>query len=378
MNYKKIFADLQNLLSDPIYSIPKRQSQSDYFPAFLESKLSEYVSFYKNNLRPIVNKLPILEDVKEPKILLHIELLSEGINNAILDYFEGKILTATTKFNDALKDVLYSDIKPVIELDSNNTFFRARIIQDQPFRTEDMFHVPFQLRNIVSTNRYSIPGLPALYVGDSTYLCWEEFNRYRFRDLSFSCLSNSKKLNVISIQRSEDFLASICDGELLDDLIQMLFYITLFPLTLACSICVNSAKSVFKPEYIIPQLLLQFIKDDSKLDGIKYSSTKVDYSKLVNVPAYNYVFPVKQISHEGFCPALRSIFQITAPTSLEIEELIENPVKQNGFIFSSFGQPTNNKPRQLNFYEGSVRGYDFTSFGYIEEKLKTRILQTLQ
>jgi hypothetical protein len=320
----------------------------------------------------------MLDGVKEPKILSHIERLSEGINSAILDYFEGKILTATTKFNRALKDVLYSDMKPVIKLDSNTTFFRSRIIQDRQFNKEDMFHVPFQLRSIVSTNRYSIPGLPALYVGDSTYVCWEEFNRYRFRDLSFSRLCNSKDLNVISIQRPEDFLASLNNDDSLNNFVQMLFYITLFPLTLACSICVNNHKAIFKPEYVIPQLLLQFIKDDSSLDGIKYSSTKVDYSTLVNVSAYNYVFPVKRIFNKGFCPDLSSIFQITAPTSLEIEELIENPNQQSGFLgFSRKECSINDKPRQLKFYEGSIRGYDFTSFGYIEEKLKTRPLQSL-
>ena len=38
----------------------------------------------------------------------------------------------------------------------------------------------------VSTNRYSVPGFPALYLGDTTYVCWEEFNKFRIRDLWFS------------------------------------------------------------------------------------------------------------------------------------------------------------------------------------------------
>jgi hypothetical protein len=35
----------------------------------------------------------------------------------------------------------------------------------------ELFHVCFELRHLVATARYSIPGLPCLYLGGSAYLC---------------------------------------------------------------------------------------------------------------------------------------------------------------------------------------------------------------
>lgn len=40
-----------------------------------------------------------------------------------------------------------------------------------------MFHIPFELRGKAATQRYSIPGLPSLYLGSSCYICWEELHR---------------------------------------------------------------------------------------------------------------------------------------------------------------------------------------------------------
>jgi len=40
-----------------------------------------------------------------------------------------------------------------------------------------MFHMPFELRWLVSKNRYSAPGIPMLYCGASVAICWEEIGR---------------------------------------------------------------------------------------------------------------------------------------------------------------------------------------------------------
>ena len=61
-------------------------------------------------------------------------------------------------------------------------FFRARKISrlTRPTR-RDLFHVPFEEREKLASQRYSIPGVPCLYLGSSAYVCWEELGRPEFQ-----------------------------------------------------------------------------------------------------------------------------------------------------------------------------------------------------
>ena len=148
----------------------------------------------------------------------------------------------------------------------------------------------------------------------------------------------------------------------------LLRYLITFPLTIACSIKVKNPTGNFKPEYIIPQLLLQYISRNDKIDGLKFLSTKVDYSKLYNIDAYNYVFPVKTIKKEGFCSVLSELFHSTEPTSLELEEIIYNPTTHPMVI----GGGTPSDTRQIELVEGQKSYYSTTSFGKIETTLRIR------
>ena len=49
------------------------------------------------------------------------------------------------------------------------------------FSKDEMFHIPYDKRNLVGNQRFSLSGLPCLYLGGSSYICWEELGR---KDLS--------------------------------------------------------------------------------------------------------------------------------------------------------------------------------------------------
>src|SRR4029077_14880750 len=49
-----------------------------------------------------------------------------------------------------------------------------------------LFHIPFNERHKVARQRYSIPGLPCLYLGGTLYVCWLEMNRPNFDSLFIS------------------------------------------------------------------------------------------------------------------------------------------------------------------------------------------------
>ncbi len=90
-------------------------------------------------------------------------------------------------------------------------------------------------------------------------------------------------------------------------------YLMLWPLIAACSIRVLN-EGPFKVEYIIPQLLLQWISNErSEIDGIRYFSTKV--VEYINNPKINcnFAFPVKSVASHGFCTKMKVGFKLTEP-----------------------------------------------------------------
>jgi len=61
--------------------------------------------------------------------------------------------------------------------------YRVRRSKAPSLSREDLFHIPFEERHKVATQRYSIPGLPCLYLSGSLYTCWEEMGRPPFHEL---------------------------------------------------------------------------------------------------------------------------------------------------------------------------------------------------
>src|SRR5262249_34580255 len=55
-----------------------------------------------------------------------------------------------------------------------NTFYRVRIAGGKQLQLGDLFHIPFEQRHKVARQRYSHPGVPCLYLGQSLYCCWKE------------------------------------------------------------------------------------------------------------------------------------------------------------------------------------------------------------
>jgi hypothetical protein len=152
----------------------------------------------------------------------------------------------------------------------------------------------------------------------------------------------------------------------------LLRYLLLLPLAIACSIKTREPNGTFKPEYIIPQLLLQYVIASKEVDGIMFPSTKVAYHQSRQVPAYNYIFPVKQSSDAGFCNKLVSDFILTEPTSTEIETLLNYsgtlPLPLDRF---------NAVPGEISLVEGVWTPYQGTAFGRLEEIMHTRPAATI-
>lgn len=199
-------------------------------------------------------------------------------------------------------------------------------VEYKRFSSAELFHIPFEHRGRVSSQRYSIPGLPCLYLGASTYVCWEELGRPAFSSVYVMALqlrdpSRFKVLDlavvphfVPSMNLIQQWQASASNKQAIEDYLVAL--VVCWPLMAACSTRVMEPRDPFKPEYVVPQLLLQWIRQSNNLQGVRYFSTKVGNVSDPRLGA-NYVIPAR-VSHEfGHCPTLKSLFEVTTPWNWE-------------------------------------------------------------
>ncbi|EAM8767894.1 hypothetical protein NHJ76_000678 [Salmonella enterica] len=105
-------------------------------------------------------------------------------------------------------------------------------------------------------------------------------------------------------------------------------YLVLWPLIFSCSYIKTHENSSFTQEYIIPNLLMQWIstRGQSPISGIAYSSTKMKKS-LGSKLSINVVLPPKatyrQTTQKDFCPRLSSLFDFTPPVSWQVLKTLE-------------------------------------------------------
>jgi hypothetical protein len=201
--------------------------------------------------------------------------------------------------------------------------YRIRSDRRSTLSPKEVFHVPFEARHLVATFRYSIPGLPCLYLGGSAYVCWEECGRpaldsvhlSRFQPASSCTLQlldfgwrPAQMAALIASGRYQQQLSKASD---LSDLV--VAHALCWPLLAACSIKVRHPGAPFKPEYIIPQLILQWLTNETTIDGVRYFTTKASRYFDDPVTVANFAFPVRRTKPSGYCDHLATRFELSNP-----------------------------------------------------------------
>lgn len=315
----------------------------------------------------------------DASILEEVRSLCTNLIGVLNLYYDGRkgeafMIFSATMNGSADAQGLFSSIG-CIDINPGEFYYRARERkQGIEFTIQDMFHIPLNKRGIVSTQRYSSPGYPCLYLGNSIYSCWEEMRRPVFNTLMFSVYKVKYVFKVFDMRVPNDF-----------DYSTKVFPQTIrrIPLMLACGFVVKNPSDVFKPEYIIPQMLVETIicnnrriilREKSEIDpdviwGITYTSTHISkdfpYGKKF---LENIVLPVVQSSNSSnYCNFLASLFDISQPLCYEYESLKENPAR----IFCKTLDEEKTEEEILR------EQYEQSKMGYLEEKLKNAQLETL-
>ena len=291
--------------------LPLHISDENRYMRCVEEKTQYFVSQFEQLYN--INRLSKYHS----KIRQAIESIHKQLNDikgifALL--LRGDVANAQAKMSILLashKDVLITTInkstafcgEPFIRttegLLDNLYLFRGRsVLPYQTFSRSEMLHIPLNQRGIVSSYRFSIPGVPCIYLSSNSYTVWSELSR---PDLKCLCISSFCLSDYLLNQQIIDLTLPIYEyyeiltseklkiEEYEEECNYLIDCMAVLPLIIACSVvCDNSVKRSFIVEYAFPQLLMQFLADN--LIGIAYRSNRIGGGRL---PANNLAIPIR-------------------------------------------------------------------------------------
>jgi|GEM_PF-435333 len=341
-----------NLMRKLELQLPKRWSGGDFYYA-LESHFKTYLSY----LEPDISKAK----------LNRINTITNKILKTVKSYHSGYPAEAYKSFSNVMTFLMKEPFKiyeknwyqeEAFRKKDSFKLYRIRNIQmHATLSRKDIFHVPYSYRSKVDTSRYSIAGFPCLYLATNLELCCEESKLSSFNDLRIASRYQLERnesvsnlvINIIEmgikpihfydyfvysaseINRDytgidKEMLSKVRDKDrymkryfseidLLDEEVRS-NYLYWYPLISSCSFIRTSKNDKFASEYIIPQLLMQWIRsqsNESNLFGIRYFSCA---SLLASDKGFNYVFPTsgdRLNDKYDYCNILSKSFRFSEP-----------------------------------------------------------------
>lgn len=252
-----------------------------------------------------------------------LDALTKGLVEALRKAVRGQPSLARAAFDVALEAV-----RPAVERlisipitrKTLRTVYRMRPgTTHAGYRSKDLFHIPFELGHLVGPQRYSIPGVPMLYLGRSLMACYEEMGSPDPRTLWAAGLRlrRGKELQVLDLayrswviaERAHYAQAGIATSA--SDTQQLVVdYTLLWPLVLACSFRVLHRGVPFVPEYVLPQLLTSWLAERPTHVGVRYFSSRP--TKLLG-PRHgsNLALPPWAHADHGHCTYLDDLFEVS-------------------------------------------------------------------
>ncbi len=358
--------DVKELFKTKEAELPKPPDEGASYPAYVQRLLKGYI----NQLKAVDGKDYLSTELL--KRFDYISQLSTRILDALSCYYGGLPHRSYDLVADGLSDgrAFIADLVTPHSISQNLEYlYRMRISDEKDgkaFRRQDLFHMPFELRHKVESRRYSIPGLPCLYLGGSSYVCWEEMERPEFSKIYIARFKAVKEedLRVLDLGYRPELIAALIESE--GDKIQrpsrksqfVLAQATLWPIIAACSIKARIKSTHFKPEYILPQLLLQWLTSEIICDGVRYFSNNIFFYPNTVTPVSNFVFPTRKQKDKGYCEDLCSKFELSEPVSWDVITRIESP-----------WTPVSHLGFKIQFAEGLEMSYVNTQFGEVDCRL---------
>lgn len=346
---------------------PVKSDEKKDYREMVSSTLDEYFS-------DVVD----LDVEAQPKdwdmIKSRLKQLCNGINRAITSEYKGMRHSAYASIKNQLDGYKsqHTEIeglalnKNLHTVTKGTVAYRMRNVEleeQHKLKPKDMFHIPLDKRGLVETQRYSVPGYPCLYLAHRVYGCWEEMGRPAFGTVMVSKFETQKEFKLLDLR--------VPSKENWDN--DMVRCLLIFPLVIASMVQVKNSKDKYKPEYLIPQLLTEWVisknregKKGEEVLGIMYTSAQKNDDFDYPDDSYdNFAVPVlKPLSRKKYCDGLKDYFKLTSPTYYDLEVLRQGEKNELGDIDVKTGVWT-------------VPSIRTSHFGMMEEYLNNKPLETI-
>lgn len=318
------------------------EKDSDYIKE-LSAVLKKYYDF-------MCSKVAFKDEIN---LLNEIECNINRINCAIKNYYRGDIVKSKLLVSEILeqfksddenffiselnKSYAFRGAAPFFDLQTNYyqqlysevytemneeplSFYRARI--DKVEDRCDMLHIPFDKRGLIANQRFSIGGIPCIYLGTTSYVCWQELEKPKnqnFNVCSYKINEKGKKLKILNLVITQPLINGVFNrGHQTEDSVNKRIQIKMlkvFPLVIATSFTVLEKERKFKSEYIISQLIMHCLKE-LQIDGVAYLSKKGE-SDFQYPHGVNLAIPVfESCDHEKYGKVCDS-FNLSEPINYE-------------------------------------------------------------
>ena len=178
MEIKRIIKKINNKLTTV-----RRSGES------LEEYLNAVLEDYKIDVSSISKETFIKHGLDRDSIVDNIQNSNKTINDALIQYSTAHIVDCITTISDYINNnekMLILRVNKDSQEDKKWYRMRNQEKYKRLFPANEMFHIPFQLRGKVNTQRYSLPGYPCLYISRSIWATWEEMHEPQ---LSQFCVS---------------------------------------------------------------------------------------------------------------------------------------------------------------------------------------------
>lgn len=288
------------------------------------------------------------------KSISQIIKVADYVSNIILDIFEDyekADYKRTQELMDALmnqleKDIFTGSIDDRVCIDCNGQnyclsfritrgyrFFRVRAVDyESPAiqkNADELFHIPLSKRAYSNNERFSLVGFPSLYLSTMLPLAWQEcgypqkyyYSEYQYKynvDLNSGKRLIEDELKFLLLYSPSEIAfwgSSVKYNHFALWLEVLTRYLKTYPLILACSFVNQSGKVPYKQEYIIPQMLMQWVqRNSSKIQGIEYFTCADISMRTSEWCAYNIVIPaMSPYDDQKYSIPLKQKFCWTSP-----------------------------------------------------------------
>lgn len=364
---------IEDFSKNKIFKFPTERDNED-FPVFVSNLLDDYFKLLVNIEDSIIEQLrPNFQIINE---------LNEILKQTAYYYYTGQVSKSYLEFKSGLnliKQFLWLEDTNLVLVQSEasaavskNHYFKSRMSYGKGFSKNEMFIRPFQQRENIETYRYSIPGLPCLYLSNSIYGNWTELNCPDINSLQVSRFEISPEIKKLHFELDFSFFwkSRISSVRHTIDNKNLVRYLTYFPIHLLCNIKVKNRDAIFKPEYIFPQFLMQWINEND-ISCVEYISTQLNFNHIDNNLFFyfgNLAIPAKTTNKSGYCDYLKKEIKLTDsiswPTLLASYPDLKFPSKERKTLDS-----LRKSLQEIEIIKNQKVKYSDTIFGKMENFL---------